>query len=142
MDAEKAGQAVDKMVSQATNSFLNGRRIFQIDGNLGATAGIAEALLQSHLGIIHLLPALPPSWREGSVHGLAARDGITVDIQWADGRLTAASLTPARSGSIEVRSTETLRVEQNGQPIASEKTEYGFRFQAEPGKTYQLCRLK
>ena len=142
MDAEKVGNAVDKMVSQATNSFLNGRHVFQIDGNLGATAGIAEALLQSHLGMIHLLPALPPAWQEGSVHGLAARDGVTVDIQWAEGRLTAASLTPARAGAIEVRCAETLRVEQAGQPVASEKTEYGFRFEAEPGRTYQLCRLK
>jgi len=76
---------------------------FQIDGNFGAAAGMAEMLLQSHDGVIDLLPALPPGWPSGAVSGLRARGGVTVDIRWQDGRLASAGLTADRSGSYRVR---------------------------------------
>ena len=71
---------------------------FQIDGNFGGTAGITEMLMQSQMGFIHLLPALPDAWSEGSIEGICAKGGFDVAIKWNDGKLTEAVIT-SKSGS-------------------------------------------
>jgi alpha-L-fucosidase 2 len=87
---------------------------FQIDGNFAGTAGMTEMLLQSHLGEVHLLPALPAAWKEGAVKGLKARGGFTVDIQWAEGRLRKATITAATDGVCRIRNNKGFVVNAAG----------------------------
>ena len=76
---------------------------FQIDGNFGYTAGVCEMLLQSHAGEIELLPALPKAWPTGSVKGLRARSGYTVDIQWKEGKVTKYRIASSAPREVKTR---------------------------------------
>ncbi|MBT5187690.1 MAG: glycoside hydrolase family 95 protein [Kordiimonadaceae bacterium] len=97
-DGETAHFHLQEMLRTQTldngfNSIFGMRHhLFQIEANMGATAGIAEMLMQSHEGYIHLLPALPEAWPNGSIIGLRARGGHTIDISWKNGMLDKASI--------------------------------------------------
>ena len=81
---------------------------FQIDGNFGLTAGVCEMLMQSHEGAIHLMPAVPAAWRTGSIRGLKARGGYTIDMTWCDGTVTELKIHSQTGKRCEVRSSWRL----------------------------------
>jgi alpha-L-fucosidase 2 len=110
---------------------------FQIDGNFGGTAGIAEMLIQSHAGEVHFLPALPAVWNDGDFHGLRTRGGLEVDLSWRKGKATSATLRAASAETHRLRAPgeqriasirsggEALSVERSGDGVVSAVLEAG-----------------
>ena len=125
-DGDEAYKHLHALLAKSTNpNLLDSHPPFQIDGNFGGVAGMAEMLLQSHTGEIHLLPARPSNWPKGRVTGLRARGGYEVDIAWQHGKATEARVRAKRSGECRVRAAQRLTVTMNGRPVAHTITDDG-----------------
>lgn len=111
---------------------------FQIDGNFAGTAGVIEMLLQSQNGELHLLPALPDSWRDGRVNGMVGRGNHVVDIEWEAGRLKSARITSRVGGRATVRTPAPVIVEGLGLSSRPDKVGHTLSFTAVKGRTYVL----
>ena len=112
---------------------------FQIDGNFGCTAGIAEMVLQSHettekgMPILHLLPALPDVWKSGSISGLRARGGYEVSMSWNENRLQTATIKSLNGGNLSIRTATPLN--RSGKKSGAY---YIYTIKTKKGQTLQL----
>lgn len=112
---------------------------FQIDGNFGYASGVCEMLVQSHMGHIHLLPALPDTWANGHVKGIRAREGFELDVEWRDGQLSQAVIRSDKGRLCRLRSAKPVTIMQENKKITTKILKDGLvEFQTNKGSAYQV----
>ena len=138
LNGEGAQTAIERMFDKSlTESLLNAGYVFQIDGNLGLLSGMAECLLQSHVGV-HFLAALPPKWKNGKVKGLRARGGVEVDMEWKDGCMQKAEVRADKSRRTLFVGGSPAQIICGGEEISWDKEEIGYSVILEAGKAYEF----
>jgi alpha-L-fucosidase 2 len=112
---------------------------FQIDGNFGYAAGVCEMLMHSHMGHIHLLPALPDAWATGGIRGLRARGGFEVDMAWTDGQLTKAEILSRNGRTCRLRSAQSLTVMKGNRKVMAQRIQQDLiEFPTEQNEKYEI----
>ncbi len=141
-DGEKVGENVTALLSNSTSiNMFDMHPPFQIDGNFGGGAGIAEALLQSHSGEICFIPALPKEWESGSVKGMKARGGFEVSFSWAGGKMQTAKIKSLCGNSCTVYSDAPIEIYKDGKPVQNvvfQKDNNTYTFISEIGDCYEI----
>lgn len=139
-DGERTEENINALLAHSTSiSMLDMHPPFQIDGNFGGGAGIGEALLQSCCGEIHFLPALPPSWQNGSVRGMKARGGFTVGFDWSGGRLTGAEIVSHAGERAVIRLRGVPDVTVDGKPVDISENNGAYSFDTVSGGVYAVA---
>lgn len=138
-DGEKVEENINALLAHSTSvNMFDMHPPFQIDGNFGGGAGIGEALLQSCCGELHFLPALPPSWKKGSVKGMRARGNFSVSFEWENGSLTRAEIFSLSGERLRIRAAARPVVICGGKNVSFAEDNGTYSFDTLRGMTYTL----